>query len=90
MWEWLGRIFRRGTPVDADAAEELGIEDLTWEERIEKLEERVKRLDERTRKQQYRERVADVASPQVPNGGATQGVKAELMRRFRASRERQA
>ena len=87
MWEWLGRLFSRGTPSGPDESGELDVESLTWEERIEKLEERVQRLDERTRKQQYRERLADVAAPQVPNSSATQGRKVQLMRSFNASRQ---
>jgi hypothetical protein len=87
MWEWWGRLFSRGTPVDPEQYPDGSVEDLTWEERIEKLEERVKRLDERTRKQQYRERVADVPAAQVPNSSATQGRKVQLMRSFNASRQ---
>lgn len=87
MWEWLGRLFRSGTPVDPDELGDELPEDLTWEQRIEKLEEHVRRLDERTRKQSYRERVADVASPQVPNGAGSDRRKVALMQAFQASRQ---
>jgi len=90
MWEWLGRLMRRGTEEEPDEFGEPEPASLTWEQRLEKLEERVRTLDERTRKQRYREQGADVAPRQGPNVVLAQGEKAELMRRFRASRERQA